>query len=232
MPEDAAPSAEGLAAEIDSQDTPEAPGNEAPQGTPSESPAHDWEQRYNSLRSEFDSRNQRYSQYEQFVQNLSNPETQAEALRALGLEIEDDDLPDDDYDDPEDRWEQRFNQIEGYLSQQAAEAQQREIADLESQYLDQELKGIEKDENVKLSAKEKEAVESLGHKLRDEDGVPDYQQAYKLLAEAADARQARYRESKKSEVPGLGQAGEETIDLSDDDARVKLMADMLEAGRD
>ncbi len=224
MPEDEAPE--------ETLDTP-APGNEAPEdtGTPSESqPAHDWEKRYGDLRTEFDSRNQRYTQYEQFVNNLTDPETQAEALRALGLEIEAEEAEDDDYADPTERFEQRFNQIESFLQQQAAAAEAAEIQELEKEYLSQSLSEIEKAESVKLSAQEKRTLESLGQSLRDSDGLPDYEAAYKLLSEAAEANRERYLKSKNSEKVGLGQAGDEKINMANDEDRTRFMANLLEAG--
>ena len=216
--------------------TPDAPES-GPDEAPASTPAVDWEAddnpyrgRYEDLRSQYDRIHPRYSQYETFVNNLTNPETQPEALRALGLEIEDDEA-EGVYDDPDQRWEQRFDQIESYLSQQAEQAQQAEIQGLEKEWLTESLKEIEKSENVQLSAEEKRAIENLGYSVRDQDGIQDYQAAYKLFCEASEASRQRYLKSKDSAKVELGTAGTEKIDLSNDDARVNLLANMIEAGQ-
>jgi hypothetical protein len=222
MPEDEAPLAE---------ETPEAPEAEAPEGTPSEAPAVDYEKRYNDLRSEFDSRNQRYSQYEQFIGNLNDPATQAEALRVFGIELQEEGEPEEELPgDPEERWEQRFNQIEAHLQQQADKEAEGEVQALEKEYLDKSIADIEKAEGVKFSDKERKALERLGEGLRDEDGIPDYEEAHKLLSETAEERRKRYMETKKSEVPGVGTAGSEKVDMTDADSRVNAFANIMEAG--
>jgi hypothetical protein len=144
------------------------------------------------------------------------------------LEIEAEEA-DDEYTDPDERWEQRFGQIESYLQDQAAQAEQRQVQELEQQWQDKCLTDIEKSSG-KLSDKEKTAVTNLADRMRDDDGIPDYEAAYKLLSEAAEANRARYLKSKKSEAVGTGQAGSESIDLTNDEARTQLFANMLEAG--
>jgi len=225
------------------EDTPapdEAP-QEDPASGPDEAPATDestetqtadpYEQRYNDLRAQYDRIHPRYSQYETFISNLTNPETQAEALRALGLEIEDDE-EDEVSDDPTEALAERLDQFESYLTQQAQQAEQAEIKELEAEWLSKSLSEIEKSENVKLSDKERKAIENLGHSVRDEDGIPDYEAAFKLFSEASEASRERYLKSKDSAKVELGTAGQETVDLADDDARTQLLANMLEAGRD
>jgi hypothetical protein len=224
MPDDEAALAEAL-------DTP--PEAEAPEGTPSDAPATDWDAednpykgRYDNLRSDYDSRNQRYSQYETFIENLSNPETQAEALAALGIELQEDEL--DDLSDPTEALTQRLDQFENYLSQQAAQAEQAEVQNLEAQWLDKSLADIEK-AHGSLSSQEKKAIENLGYSVRDADGIPDYEAAFKLFSEASEASRERYLKSKDAAKVELGTAGTEKIDMTDDDAVVDYFANAIEA---
>ena len=228
-PEDAAPVEDTQAPPED--DAPSEDEGHAPESP--DSPAVDYEKRYSDLRPEYDRTTQRLSQYEQFIGNLRNPETQAEALRALGFDLEDENAePDDDYTDPEDRYEQRFAQIEQFLQQEAEAKAQADYEKLERQYLDEQVAEIAKSESVELTAEEREAVEGLADRMRDEDGIPDVKGAYELLSRAAEARQKRYVKSKKAPKVELGAAGTEKLDMADEDVRRTHLAQLIEAGRD
>ena len=230
MPEELAASVEDTQTTPDEGDSPEV--EETPADESQDSTAETYEKRYNDLRAQYDRIHPRYSQYEQFIGNLRNPETQAEALRALGFDLEDDAEPDDDYTDPEDRYEQRFAQIEQFLQQEAEAKAQADYEKLERQYLDEQVAEIAKSESVELTAEEREAVEGLADRMRDEDGIPDVKGAYELLSRAAEARQKRYVKSKKAPKVELGAAGTEKLDMADEDVRRTHLAQLIEAGRD
>lgn len=225
--------------DVDSLDesTPDVPASDSPdEGAPAESPAVNWEERYNNQQSALTRAQQEAAelrQYRQFAEHVTNPETAAEALRALGYEIEEDDLPDDDYDDdPTSRLESRLDQFESYLQQQADREAAAELQALEQEYATVSISEIEKAEGGKFSEKEKQALTHLASQLRDEDGLPDYEQAHKLLSETSEARRERYLKSKKADAVSVGTAGSEEIDTGDTDARVNLLANMLEAGNE
>lgn len=216
MPEEAAPAVE--------QETPVTPEQAAPEGTPAETPEIDYEKRYNDLRSDYDRRNQRVSELEQFYGQLADPQTQAEALQALGLELADVEDDEELEADPD----ARIERMEQFLSQRAEAEAEQELFELERQYLDQEIGKLDDT----LSEKEQEAVRNLALSLQDSEGLPDVNAAHELLKQVAEERQQRYLESKKAPRVELGQAGLEKEDMSDPDVRVRLMAEAVEAARE
>jgi hypothetical protein len=211
------------AADEQPQDTPEAPEGGPDSGTPAEPEEHDYEKRYTDLRSDYDRKNQRLKQFEEFYGQLADPETQAEALRALGLELEDDEEveTDEEFEDPD----ARIERIEGYLSQQEEQRAEAELQELEEAYLEQEVGRLD----AKLSEKEKEAVKNLAYSYEDEDGLPDVAAAYEVLSQASKEAQSRYLESKKAPKVEPGTAGVEKVDLNDEDARKGFLAALIEA---
>lgn len=123
-----------------SEETPAPQNEETPgiesgpdNGTPADSPEIDFEQRYNDLRSEFDRRNQQYSEAEQLQAALSGaagPEAQAQVLAAFGIELEDDeDMGFDELDefDPD----SRIDRLESMLEEQQMAAQEEAMAEAE-----------------------------------------------------------------------------------------------------
>jgi len=227
MPEDVA------APEEDTQQTPEA----APEGTPAPepedkgSPAPDpYQQRYENLQPEYTRVSQRAAELERFVGYLQDPQTQAQALKALGLELEGDE-PDDE-PDPDSQLLDRLSGVEQFLQERVANERHEQVEALEEQYLAQEFNRITQANNVKLSEEEKAVVMDLADRYRDDDDLPDMEAAYAAFDKAVGAGTARYRQSKRAAAPGVGQAGIESIDMNDDDARVEHMAQIIQAELD
>lgn len=210
------------------QDTPEAPEEGGPeQGIPADKPESvDWEKRYNDLRPEFDRQNQRVSQLEEFYGQLADPETQADALRALGLELDAEE--EEEYQDPEEVLAKRLEGVESYLTQQQEQAQEAELLELENQFVEMSISEIEK-EHGSLSDQEKELLEGLADIYRDDDGLPDMAAAYERFVSATKAAQDRYLASKKADKPDLGITGTEKVNLNDPNARAKHAANIIEA---
>ena len=227
---------EAPAVEETTQETPESGPAEAPAPDSQES-IGDYEKRYNDLRPQYDRTQselneikQRFSQYEQFIQILSNPETQAEALRQFGIELEDGE--EDEYSDPDEPLTRA--EFEQFLhSRQEAEAAfqaQEEALDADAQFADEAIAELEK-EHGKFSEQELDALLPLAHVLRDEAGNLGIKQAHSLLGNVFETRQKRYLESKKAPKVPIGEAGEAKIDIADDEARTQALAAMLEAGQ-
>jgi hypothetical protein len=221
------------APEQEPQETPEesGPEDQAPaESTEDSQPDSDYQKRYEDLRPQYDRTSSELDQYRRFISSLQDPETQAQALEALGLELEgDEDEEEDDYGDFDE--DPRVDRIEQYLAEQAEAQQEAEADQLEQEWLDKELKRISKDENVEFSDEEQDAILHLADSMRDEDDVPDVAAAYSALSKAVENGRKRYVESKKAPKVEVGQPGQEKVDLSDDDSRVNALASVIEAAK-
>jgi hypothetical protein len=231
MPEDAA---SDLAAELDqnTQDAPEAsesPEQETPAAEPQEgsSAEVDWQERYANLQPEYTRTTQELAQYRQLIDaaRAGDPE----ALEFLGYAAEDDEEEDDDYTDPDERYEQRFAELETRIQEKEAAEQEAELHMLEAAYVEQELEAIE-DQEGNLSDEEKGAIVALANQIRDDDGDPDVSTAYELLTNASKAAQQRYIKSKRAEKVEIGTAGSEKVKLDTEEDRANALATLIEAG--
>jgi hypothetical protein len=234
MPDDVTPDEGEVPAPDTSQET---PGSEVgPEvGTPDETPDIDFEQRYNDLRSEFDRRNQQYSQAEELERALSGaagPEAQAQALSAFGIELENEEQEDfgglDEFDP-----DSRIDRLEAMLEEQATAAEQQELEAAEMDYLADSIDLLEQQEGREFSDQEIETLVSIARANPDQDGVPDMELAHQQLNGLIEAQRAAWLESKKSKrVPGSGVAAGKAVDLDNEEARVQWMADRIEAAED
>jgi hypothetical protein len=212
------------------EETPESgPQTEAPasveesQATEETQPEVDYRKRYEDLRPQYDRTNTELQQFRDFYGQLVNPETQAEALEAIGLQLDQEEAPDDDeYVDPE----ARLEEIQGWIQAQEEEREVEQFLELEAQWLDHQLSELP---DAALSNTEKETVKQLAVAMRKEDGYPDVEGAYKALTDASEERQKRYIESKKGAKAPTGAAGEKPVNLNDPDARTQAAADIIEA---
>jgi len=235
MPDDVAPDEGEVPAPDTSQET---PGSEVGPGvgTPDETPDIDFEQRYNDLRSEFDRRNQHYSQAEELERALSGaagPEAQAQALSAFGIELEDDEL--DDFGDELDEFDpdSRIDRLEAMLEEQAAAAEEQEMAEAEMEYLAESIDILENQEGREFSDQEIETLVSIARANPDQDGIPDMGLAHQQLNGLIEAQRSAWLDSKKSKrTPGSGVAAGKAVDLDNEEARVQWMADRIEAAED
>jgi hypothetical protein len=231
MPED-----EGTVETLDApNETPDQtqPSQEEPASESTDSqPTEDYQKRYDDLRPQYDRTMSELQQHKEFLGQLANPETQAEALRQLGLELDQQEAPDDDeYVDPEERLNSQLEQVQNWIQAQEEERDHQELIELQAQYLDQNISAIEK-QHGQLSDGEKEAIALLALELEDDGGLPDVNAAYEKLVAAAEARSKRYIESKKAPKAPTGTAGEKPVNLDSADARAKLAAEIIEAGRE
>lgn len=198
-------------------------GAPAPESTEDSTPAVDWEKRYNDQRSEFDRRGSLLAAAE----GRQGPEAQAEALRQLGVEVEMEEPTEeeDTYVDPD----ERIDRLEQQLAERAQAEEQEQFHQLETEYIDKTLKGIEQENGVNLSDREVKIITNNALANRLEDGRPDLQGAFDDLKEIKSAARDEYLASKKTAKAPVGTAGEETIDLSDPEAKRKWMAEDLAA---
>src|SRR4051812_41178050 len=92
-------------------DTPDAEVQDTggPEATPAET---NWEDRYHNLEADHTRAAQEAAQYRSFMESLTNPETQAQALDQLGLQLQqdaEDDEDDFEFDDPNDELRQEID---------------------------------------------------------------------------------------------------------------------------
>lgn len=167
------------------------------------------------------------------VNGLLNPETQAAVAEKLGLQLAQEEaeaeLEDDEFDFRDPR-------VDGLLAQQEQDRQvtaavERERA--ENTYVTEQISKIEtrlqkeySNPNIEFSDEEIELLYLLADEHRDQNNVPDVESAYRILDSAGasiGARGPKPRRQAPRRVGG-GKAGEQTVDLSDEEARQEAMA--------
>lgn len=151
-----------------------------------------FEQGYNQLRPEYTRTTQelsevqqRLSEYEAFVQAISDPETQAEALASLGFEMETGVKPDEEFADPLEREVHELRGVVESLRRNdelgAAAREEQELLNMRDNYIGQTLDYIESVTKVKFDQHDEEILGNLAIAMADEEGVPDVQSAYNAL---------------------------------------------------
>jgi hypothetical protein len=231
MPDEATP-VEGEVPAPQTEETPGPVSGPEDNGIPANSPEIDYEQRYSDLRSEFDRRNQQYSEAERLQVALSGqagPDAQAQALRAFGIELDDeeaDQFNELDEFDPD----ARIDRLEAMLEEQQAAAEQEAYVEAETEFLTEGIESLEQSEGREFSDQEIAILASVARANPNENGVPDLQVAHAHLSELLQDRQSAWVESKKAaRRPGSGIAAERAADLDNDEARVQFIADRIAA---
>jgi hypothetical protein len=189
--------------------------------------AIDWAKRYNDLRPEFDRAKQRLAELESFVESLSDPETQAEALAAFGLEVEPEDG--EAYDDDElAALRRELEELKG-LTQSQLEAQQ--AAEAEEAFidsLDRDLGGLQQEIGRELDDEEIDFIagQAYAQALRGE--TPDVKSIWQTLEGIYAKRQRQWVESKKAPRVLGGQSASKQPDLLNRKERLEYAARRLE----
>jgi hypothetical protein len=231
MPDEATP-VEGEVPAPQTEETPGPVSGPEDNGIPADTPAVDYEQRYNDLRSEFDRRNQQYSEAEQLQMALAGqagPDAQAEILRRFGIELEDeegDQFDELDEFDPD----ARIDRLEAMLEEQQMAAEQEAYVEAETEYLTEGIESLEQSEGREFSDQEIAILASVARANPNEQGLPDLRVAHAHLTELLQDRQSAWVESKKAaRRPGSGIAADRAADLDNDEARVQFIADRIAA---
>ncbi len=208
-------------------DTPDA---ELESGTPTETPAEtNWEERYQNLQPAYTQATQEAAQYRQFVESLTNPETQAQALDALGLQIQEEEEEYEDDSEYIDPTEQRLEQVEAFLVQQQEAAESEVWIEAEQQFEAERIAELQSQEGREFSDTELQLLLSTAEANRKPDGEPDFELALAALGDAYETRQKRYAESKKAQAPQIGTAGEDKFNVRNSEERLQATAAMIEA---
>lgn len=196
-------------------------------------PAEDWQARYKELQSTYTRTAQEAAEHRQIVEALTNPETAAEALSALGYELPEPEQP--QYEDPYEaqlaelkKQNETFSQqLQQFTQQQQAQQQQAE----REAHLLQEQARLEQEHGREFSDVELEALFRLADTAPKE-GKPDVQAAYDLLyGKFAEQEFNRRLEAKRNAplAPAPGQPGAPAPDLSTREGRLAYAMSLTQA---
>lgn len=162
---------------------------------------------------------QRVRELEEAVTRLS---------QALPQEDENyDEYDSDEYVDPEDRIER----LERNFEAQQQQAQAVEIAELEEEYVADQISELESRVDREFSDRETETLFNLATSdaFRGEDGEPGIEAAYELFESIQKDARDKYVSSKKAPRIPSGQAAEEQYNLDTPEGRRDYMAATLQA---
>ncbi len=216
-------------------DTPiadETPAVEAASEAPSTEKAIDWEQRYNSLRPEWDRAKTQLSEYEQYHPLIQSLQTDPVAtIKALQEQFGDEYEDEDDYEDPGER---ALRLIQEQQETAAQQAERERLEEMEEQYVGEGIDALAERDNVELSDHAQAVIYALATNdaLRGENGRPDVEAAYDALRAFEREVRDSYVNSKKSPRIPSGRPGEKSPDLSNEQERVNYMAQIIEANSD
>jgi hypothetical protein len=165
--------------------------------------------------------------YKQWVEALRNPETQAEALEALGLELAEQE-PEEDDEEFVDPLEQRLAALEGYLAEQGQVQMTQAQQEAELDYLESEFEGLEKDIGRQLEEDEIQVIGQLANSRRSQEGLPDVRGSYEFLYnDFLPKRKQGWVSTKKAPQVVSGQSATKVPDLDDRRSRQDYMAQKL-----
>jgi len=191
---------------------------------PNES-AVDYQQRYTEAQAWGTRVSQEASEYRRQLDAIR--EGDPEALRALGLEIED---QEDTLVDPGlDPYDQRIAALEARLQEQQDNASQQSQLEQIERHVEQQLGKLDG-----LDEQDRDLVVRLAVAMDPtEDGMPDVQAAYDSLTQRDTEAQKRWATTKRApRVSPTGQAGTQQPDLSNAEERQAFMAERLRALED
>jgi hypothetical protein len=231
MPEEAI---NAEAPEIKSGTPPEtkaAPTTEAPaEGSQTESPDNiDWKQRYEDLRPEADRRESLLAD----IEGRNGPERQAQALAEharIELEAEEaEEVADDEFDlgpDPN----ERLDALERERAEETETREAEQFDQLERQYIEKTVEGLEDKEGLKLSDRQYEFIVNDALANRDpHDGKPGLEGSFAAWkAERQAAGEGILKGKDQTVLAPVGTEGEPKIDMRDKEARQKLGQEVFE----
>lgn len=218
-------------------ETQETPPQEAPDAEvqQTETPEDvNWQERYENLHPEFTRKSQELADYERLFEALQDPEQAPELLEQLGYQpVDDNEEFDEEGYDP---YEELRGEVEALKEARTAEEQeaaQEDFLEAEFAYIDDQLAGLEQEAGRKLGEDEATTVGQLAQQMRNEQGIPDVKGAFQRLDGLSKARQSEYVQGKREALPApYGQPGSEKVNLRDDQARRRALANTIEAEAD
>jgi hypothetical protein len=228
---------EPMAPEPDAPDTPLAAPDEgtpaepdAPQGDGQE-PDIDYRKRFEDLQPELTRAQQANAEFRQLFEGLRDRDP--EALEVLGWDQEEQQQPgieDDEFADPDEQLRAELAEIREQLGARDQQEQVNQEEEATTHFMDEQFDQVEKELGFELSDEALGFI--VGHAVENpgDDGFPDVPGATREFLKVAKAEYQRYMEAKRNAPKApVGEPGEEDIDLSDDDSRVKRAVQLMEA---
>jgi hypothetical protein len=226
MPEEQTQVPEGQEPEGTPEETTGAPT----EGTSEDQSQVDWPKRYDDLRAEFNRDKQRLAEYEQFLDTLRDPESQPEALEALGFQLAEDDEQEDE-EEFKDPYEERLLALEETLSERSEQEQEQQLVEAEDAFISQQIDTISGSKSQEFSDEEIQLIGDLSQVMRDDKGLPDVGAAYeRIYGQLLPQKTQEYLKSKRAARPGSGQSAEHKPNLDNERERVEHMAQRLQEG--
>lgn len=206
------------------------------QGTPALT--ENWEERYKSLQAEFTRTSQERAQLNELVQSFSDPEKASEAFSALGYEIippEVEQEPVEQFQDPVIAELAALKKQNEELSKQfgdltAAQQKAQQEAAREAHFL-QAQAALEQEHGRTFDEKELGVLFRLADTMPDDKGMPQVNEAFKLLESVFEADFENRVKAKReaAQAPPAGQPGAPQPDLSTPEGRLAYATERLNA---
>lgn len=154
--------------------------------------AFNFEQGYNQLRPEYTRTTQelsaaqeRLSDYDAFMEALSDPDLRDDALASLGIELETGAAPEDEFADPLEQEVHYLRSVVDELRQgrelEAATQEEQATLDMRDNFIGESISFIEQASEMKFDEHDEEVLGNLAIAMSGEDGVPDVQGAFNAL---------------------------------------------------
>jgi len=205
------------------EDTPQAPEEAAPDGTPADTQATDepdWRDRYENLQPEYTRASQEAAQYRQIIDLARQGDP--EALNALGLEAAETDTEDEpEYEDPD----ERISRVEQVLFERLQQEQKQQE---EQQWIEEADKRITSQVD-ELQRKHGDLSEDDVDYLidlapLDGDGYPDLVAAFERDTARLESKRQSWVKSKRAPQVQSGASASSQPDLDDNEQRREYMA--------
>jgi len=193
-----------------------------------------WQERYDSLRPEFDRKSQRLSEFEQAVEGLraEDPDTRQAAAQFLGIEFAEDEDELDPFADPTEALAQEIAAIKAELAQRNQSETQQQIEQRDVQVISHGLQQFRERLGRDLSEDEIKVLGDAAWSDRDEQGLPNIDAAVAAYERALTAHAPKQR-PRAPHISASGTQAEQTVRLDDPNLtrqqRHDLMYERLQA---
>ena len=183
----------------------------------------DYQRGYTELRPEYTRATQELSaaqaqiaEYEQLYAALQDPDTQAEALAALGFDLDtgqhqgpNEQVFTDPLEQEVHDLRAQLEEVQGSLTAQQAADNQAQLLEMRDEYIGNALSFIEDNarSGQRFSEQEEMVLGNLAIAMEGPDGVPDVQGAYEALygdQGFVESQRSQWIDSKRSALPPLG----------------------------
>jgi hypothetical protein len=180
-----------------------------------------WTQKTQTLAEERKEIENESQMYKDFFASLQDPETQNEALAALGFTFDDE----EEFEEPDPN-SQMLSEWQQFKETQEEQQREFELSSLEQEL---ELEIYEATSHLDLSDEERSLIFDHGLAMAPKNGEMDVAGAVKSFQAAQEKAVERYLASKRAPQAPSGRQGSEVVDLNDRDARQEQMASIMRA---